>query len=174
MAKKVSAATGQKQPDRATLNRLIRVQLNQDRGSQAWTKFLILIEGGLGTAYGYMVLGGPSLTRTVLAILIGVVGILTSIVCKDIIERTHKWSTWYVRKYNQHDGFSGTLFPVSEDEKKTPMIEVKDMPTGPMAARIVWFCDWAIGLWAVAIGLAVLLFLSSYWPWAENWMNLKR
>ena len=59
MAKKVSAATGQKQPDRATLNRLIRVQLNQDRGSQAWTKFLILIEGGLGAAYGYMVLGGP-------------------------------------------------------------------------------------------------------------------
>ena len=46
MAKKVSAATGQKQPDRATLNRHIRVQLNQDRGSQAWTKFLILIEGG--------------------------------------------------------------------------------------------------------------------------------
>ena len=46
MAKKVSAATGQKQPDRATLNRLIRVQLNQDRGSQAWTKFLILIEDG--------------------------------------------------------------------------------------------------------------------------------
>lgn len=63
---------------------------------------------------------------------------------------------------------------MSEDEKKTPMIEVKDMPTGPMAARIVWFCDWAIGLWVVAIGLAVLLFLSSYWPWAENWMNLKR
>lgn len=118
MAKKVSAATGQTQPDRATLNRLIRVQLNQDRGSQAWTKFLILIEGGLGTAYGYMVLGGPSLTRTVLAILIGVVGILTSIVCKDIIERTHKWSTWYVRNTISMTDFQERYFRCPKTRRK--------------------------------------------------------
>ena len=36
---------------------LIQLQsMNEDVGSQAWTKFMIAIQGGLGTAFGYILL----------------------------------------------------------------------------------------------------------------------
>jgi len=62
------------------MNRMVRLQANQDRSSQAWTKFLILIQSGLGTAYGYMAVsvfkvgGGPDYIRAVLALAVGIVG----------------------------------------------------------------------------------------------------
>jgi len=154
-------AEGVRTPDsatRATMNRMVRLQANQDRSSQAWTKFLILIQSGLGTAYGYMAVsvfkvgGGPDYIRAVLALAVGVVGFVTCHLLKDIIIRAHQWSTWFIRKYNELDGRTETMFPLSDSERRgEPVAPVRELPSGWIAERIVTFCDWAMVLWVCAI-----------------------
>jgi hypothetical protein len=143
---------------RANLNRLTRMQINQDRGSQAWTKFLIAIQGGLGAAFGYTLLqlDKGNFARVCLAVLVGVIGIVTLNVCRDIIERTHKWSTWFIRKYNLMVGFEHTIFPVSREEReKPPGTKVSEMPPGGIFERIDRFCNCARAGWAIGIIIAL-------------------
>jgi hypothetical protein len=137
-------------------NDLIRLQINQDRGSQAWTKFLIVIQSGLGAAYGLMVLQSPQTgIKTILASAIAVVGFSTCLVISEIIERAHRWSGWYVRKYNElSDQHWGTVYPTDGNEK--PLTDVDGVKLGPIATRIVELCKLVALLWIGAIVVALL------------------
>jgi hypothetical protein len=156
---------------RLRLNHLIRMIVSQDHVSQAWTKFMIVIQGGLGTAFGYMVFAhNRDLIRLLMALLVGAIGILTCIICRQNIERTRKWSTFYIRKYNSVIGLDETIYPVSPEERKEdkPPDGPGDMPVGYIEDRIVQFCNWAIILWGVAM-LSALLFGTTHlatlvWP----------
>jgi hypothetical protein len=137
-------------------NHLIRLQINQDRGSQAWTKFMIVIQSGLGAAYGLMVLQSPQTgIKTILAVAIALVGLSTCLVIGEIIARAHRWSGWYVRKYNElSDEHWGSIFPTDGNEK--PLTDVDGVKLGPIATRIVGLCNLIALLWVGAIVVALL------------------
>jgi len=64
---------------------LIRLQLNQDTNSQAWTKFFITIQTGLGTAFGILLLYGRFTGfKLVLAFAVAIAGVGTSFVIRKI------------------------------------------------------------------------------------------
>jgi len=59
---------------------LIRLQINQDSDSQAWTKFFITIQTGLGTAFGILLLYGRFTgIKLFLAVAVAIAGIGTSL-----------------------------------------------------------------------------------------------
>src|SRR5262249_19209394 len=97
---------------------LIRLQINQDANSQAWTKFFITIQTGLGTAFGFLLLYGRFTgIKLLLTFFVAIVGIGTSIVIQKIIERHHKWSAFFIRKYNHLPGNQPKcVFPMGEQE----------------------------------------------------------
>jgi hypothetical protein len=135
---------------------LVQLQRNQDSNSQAWMRFLVATQSGLGAALGYILLSGTlPLTgiKTALGIVIAVFGILTSLAIGRIIKRQHQWSAWYVVKYNLLPGYRGVVFPV--DEKLLKATTIDEMRPGKISGTIWLFCRIMAVVWFL-IGVVLL------------------
>jgi hypothetical protein len=138
---------------------LIKLQINQDLGSQAWTKFMIAVQGGLGGAFAYILLSERQLplngVKTALVLIVALFGILTSAIIGKIIKRHHQWSAWYINKYGLLPGNEGLVFPVP----KKPFVATKidEVEPGVIGGLMVSFCTvTAIG-WCIAASVVFVL-----------------
>ena len=135
---------------------LIQLQINQDVGSQAWTKFMIAIQGGLGTAFGYILLSEKlSGVKTILAIAIAFVAICTCVVIRKIIERHHRWSAWYIIRYGLLPGNRDFVFPIPV--KPIVPTTIDEAPVGVIGGLIVRFCEVTIVIWLMALIVVLVL-----------------
>jgi len=137
---------------------LVQLQLNQDSNSQAWSKFLVTIQSGLGAAFGYILLSEKlplSGVKIAVGLIIAVFGMLTSLAIGRIIRRQHQWSAWYVVKYNLLPGYREVVFPVNA--KLLKATKVDEMPPGTISGTIWLFCRIMAVIWCgVAIALVAL------------------
>jgi len=144
---------------------LIRLQINQDTNSQAWTKFFITIQTGLGTAFGILLLYGGRLTgiKLLLAFAVAIAGVGTSFVIRKIIERNHKWSGFFIRKYNHLPGNQPErVFPMQDGETDPKTIDEIDV--GQIGGLMVRFCEATVLFWIMAAVTALVIWGSTVVP----------
>jgi hypothetical protein len=143
---------------------LIRLQINQDSNSQAWTKFFITIQTGLGTAFGILLLYGRFTgIKLLLAFAVAIAGIGTSFVIRKIIERNYQWSAFFIRKYNHLPGNQPErVFPMRDGETDPKTID--EIDPGEIGKLIMRFCEGTIVFWIIAAVAALVIWGSASVP----------
>jgi len=154
-------------PTRSTTDHaehLIRLQINQDASSQAWTKFFITIQTGLGTAFGILLLYGRFTgVKLLLTFAVAIAGIGTCLVIRKIIERNHKWSAFFIRKYNRLPGSQPErVFPMQDEETDPKTID--EIDPGEVGKLIMRFCEGTIVFWIIATVTALVIWGSAVVP----------
>jgi hypothetical protein len=138
---------------------LVKLHVNQSSNSQAWTKFMIVIQGSFASALGYILLlkeQPPIAIRVTLCLIIALFGVSTSIVIRIIIKRHHQWAAWYVNKYGMLPGNHGLVYPVPE--RPFAATSIRDVDPGYIGKALVVFCTGVAVFWfAVAV---VVIFLA--------------
>ena len=143
---------------------LIRLQINQDSNSQAWTKFFITIQTGLGTAFGILLLYDRFTgIKLLLVFAVAIAGIGTSVVIRKIIERHHQWSAFFIRKYNHLPGNQPKrVFPMRDGETDPKTID--EIDAGEIGKLIKRFCEMTIVFWIIAAAIALVIWGSAAVP----------
>jgi hypothetical protein len=143
---------------------LVRLQINQDSNSQAWTKFFITIQTGLGTAFGILLLYGRFTgVKLLLVIAVAIAGIGTSVVIRKIIERSHQWSAFFIRKYNHLSGNNwNRVFPTRDGE--TDPKTINEIDPGEIGKLIMRFCEGTVVFWIIAAVAALVIWGSTAVP----------
>jgi|SRR5215471_3380550 hypothetical protein len=143
---------------------LVRLQINQDSNSQAWTKFFITIQTGLGTAFGILLLYGRFTgVKLLLVIAVAIAGIGTSVVIRKIIERNHQWSAFFIRKYNHLSGNNwNRVFPTRDGE--TDPKTINEIDPGEIGKLIMRFCEGTVVFWIIAAVAALVIWGSTAVP----------
>jgi len=143
---------------------LVRLQINQDSNSQAWTKFFITIQTGLGTAFGILLLYGRFTgVKLLLVIAVAIAGIGTSVVDRKIIERNHQWSAFFIRKYNHLSGNNwNRVFPTRDGE--TDPKTINEIDPGEIGKLIMRFCEGTVVFWIIAAVAALVIWGSTAVP----------
>ena len=139
---------------------LVRLHINQSFILQAWTKFIIVIQGILAIVLGYILLlkeRPPVQTRITLYLAIALFGIATSIVIRIIIKRQHQWAAWYVNKYGLLPGNRGLVYPVPE--RPFLATKIRDVDPGFTGKVLVVFCTAVAGFWIVFAMAVIFWFL---------------
>jgi hypothetical protein len=130
---------------------LVRLHINQSSISQAWTKFMIVIQGSLATALGYILLlkeQPATPIRITLYLIIAVFGMATSVVIRIIIKRHHQWAAWFVQQYGLLPGNLGVVYPASE--KPFVATKISELDPGHVGKTLIVFCNALTFVWFVA------------------------
>jgi hypothetical protein len=88
---------------------------------------------------------------------VAIVGGGTSIVIGKIIERHHKWSAYYIKKYCEHSDRvfpAGDPLPSSDDVPPERIID--RVPAGTIGDCMKRFCQATLALWVSAATIALI------------------
>jgi hypothetical protein len=149
---------------RSTAEHLIRLQINQDSSSQAWTKFFITIQTGLGTAFGILLLYGRFTgIKLLLALAVAIAGIGTSFVIRKIVSAITSGQPSLSANITTCPVTSRNAFSQCGMEKPTQRLLMRFDP-GEIGKLIMRLCEATMVFWIIAAVTALVVWGSAAVP----------